>query len=66
MPATFEEYRFLPIESRLELQGIDADINDDDVFKIVKENFDKSGYVADFDKLFDKFEKSKKILKKII
>jgi hypothetical protein len=53
MPATYEEYHSLPIESRLELQGIHADVNADDIFRIVKENFDKAGYAAEFDELYE-------------
>jgi hypothetical protein len=63
MPATFEEYHSLPIESRLELQGVHADINDDDVFRIVKENFDKAGYAADFDELYEETVAIQKCLK---
>jgi hypothetical protein len=63
MPATFEEYHSLPIESRLELQGIDVDIKDDDIFRIVKENFDKAGYAADFDELYEEAAAIQKYLK---
>jgi hypothetical protein len=62
-PATFEEYHSLPIESRLELQGVHADINDDDVFRIVKENFDKAGYAAEFDELYEETAAIQKYLK---
>jgi hypothetical protein len=62
-PAIFEEYQSLPIESRLELQGVHADINDDDVFRIVKENFDKAGYAADFDELYEETVAIQKCLK---
>jgi hypothetical protein len=63
MPVTFEEYQSLSIESRLELQGVYADINDDDVFRIVKENFDKAGYAADFDELYEEAAAIQKHLK---
>jgi hypothetical protein len=62
-PATFEGYQSLPIESRLELQGVRADINDDDVFRIVKENFAKAGYAADFDELYEETVAIQKCLK---
>jgi hypothetical protein len=63
MPATFEEYHSLPIESRLELQGIHADVNADDIFRIVKENFDKAGYAAEFDELYEETAAIQKYLK---
>jgi hypothetical protein len=63
MPVTFEKYQSLPIESRLELQGIHADVNADDIFRIVKENFDKAGYAADFDELYDETVAIRKYLK---
>jgi hypothetical protein len=63
MPVTFEKYQSLPIESRLELQGIHADVNVDDIFGIVKENFDKAGYAADFDELYEEAAAIQKHLK---
>jgi hypothetical protein len=62
-PVDFEEYQSLPIESRLHLQGIPADVNADDIFRIVKENFDKAGYAADFDELYDETVAIRKYLK---
>jgi hypothetical protein len=47
----------------MELQGVHADINDDDVFRIVKENFDKAGYAADFDELYEETAAIQKYLK---
>jgi hypothetical protein len=63
IPATFEEYHSLPIESRLHLQGIPADINAADIFRIVKENFDKTRYAADFDELYEETVAIQKCLK---
>jgi hypothetical protein len=62
-PEDFEEYHPLPIESRLELQGIHADVNADDIFRIVKENFDKAGYAAEFDELYEETAAIQKYLK---
>jgi hypothetical protein len=63
-PAGIEEYQALSLETRLELQGIRPGINGDDVFGIVKENFDKAGYAAIFDELYKEVSAIKKYLEK--